>query len=360
MGTFVYLEGEPKIPDNKKDEFNRNMIKLMHAGCVGTYDTVTLFDKEINLWSPVKKDKEDGVYYFDSNYFEDDVWESCGYDPKNQNLWSNKSGYDSLSETLQGMYLLYELYSDNCVALINNRCVSASYVNWINYVLNTNYPVGFRFCSGDVANRLDALSKDFNLKNNHIILDSFMDISESLDYYKIYSLQTQYFFTYRHSAKYDFNVNDDEGYFAYPVKDDFVYWLDDPEEFSEETQKWFKKLRAKYREFLNQNDEQVGLRKYVNLLDQINKRYYRIFVFEHQFEEFIDSFYRPEVQAAIKLLKWIADDPENVKEGSIVENMKYPWGLENSELKFNAGRKRIRRYLALLANKTLREKLFNF
>ena len=51
---------------------------------------------------------------------------------------------------------------------------------------------------------------------------------------------------------------------------------------------------------------------------------------------------------------------ENKSSGKVIEHCKGPWDLCVRKVTFNLGRLRIKRYLAMMANKKLRRKYFDF
>lgn len=93
-------------------------------------------------------------------------------------------------------------------------------------------------------------------------------------------------------------------------------------------------------------------------LKDIDNKYHRIFAFVEMFYEFINHSNQPEYQAAIELLKVLAEENEEV--GRLPENAERCWSILESEHVHNIGRLRIKRYLSLLANKQLRKKYLEF
>lgn len=84
--------------------------------------------------------------------------------------------------------------------------------------------------------------------------------------------------------------------------------------------------------------------------------YKRIMPFQNMFYEFIEHSKQKEYLVAVLLLQELAD--ENKYYGKVIEHCKGPWDL--CVRTFNTGRLRIKRYLAVMANKKLRRKYFDF
>ena len=70
------------IPDEFKDEFNENMIKILQRGGMMQFENVHMYGKEIHLIRPVECDEEGSILSF--NYFEDDLWESVLFNSRTQ------------------------------------------------------------------------------------------------------------------------------------------------------------------------------------------------------------------------------------------------------------------------------------
>ena len=77
MGTFAGFYGEQKIKEELKEEYTKNLIKLLNAGGMMQFESVNLFGKEIGLLKELTPN-EDGVVHFHYNYFGDEAWETAG------------------------------------------------------------------------------------------------------------------------------------------------------------------------------------------------------------------------------------------------------------------------------------------
>ena len=81
MGTFADYSGEMTIPPNLRKEFTERMMKILHYGGMMNINKVDMFNSEIYLLSPLTLSKNNDVAFY-YNYFEDDSWESAGYNAK--------------------------------------------------------------------------------------------------------------------------------------------------------------------------------------------------------------------------------------------------------------------------------------
>ena len=146
MGSFATYNGEVTIPEDKKQEFNENMIKLLQLGGMVEIDEVNLHGKHINLIRPVELDDE-GICEFNYNYFEDDPWDTARFYSDTNRLISGKIGSDEFSFVICAAYLLIELYSDDYGwAETDGEVINdVDYVQWINYILNKDFSMKKRF-----------------------------------------------------------------------------------------------------------------------------------------------------------------------------------------------------------------------
>lgn len=149
----------------------------------------------------------------------------------------------------------------------------------------------------------------------------------------------------------------------YLSDDDRLYWWDGSDEvrISEEVDAWLKKLAVKYRKIMQlekkpQNFE-GKLYDFMDLLDEINDYYCRIYPFETMFYEFTVKLSQKEYCAAVQLIKEIADSDENRKAGKIIHGREYGG---NKNVIENKGRLQVKRIYAVMANQKLRKKYFGF
>lgn len=151
----------------------------------------------------------------------------------------------------------------------------------------------------------------------------------------------------------------------YETDADRLYWWDGTKEviISDELELWLQSLKKKYIEILKKTSQSTirtdqFLKSFMKLLKDIDNKYYRIFAFADMFYEFLNHSDQSEYQAAIELLKALAE--ENEEAGRLPENAERYWSMLEYKSVHNIGRLRIKRYLSLLANKKLRQKYLEF
>jgi hypothetical protein len=153
MGAYGWYKGGCTIPRETREQFNRQMLRLLDYGGMFRPEHVRMFGKEIVLLSPVELGPEASFCY---NYFEDACWEDAGYDSETCRLWSNKIGSCEFADVIMAGYSLYEHYSDGCgLACDDGTYVNlAVYTGWINQILGTRFSVKNRFRLWDYAEKI--------------------------------------------------------------------------------------------------------------------------------------------------------------------------------------------------------------
>lgn len=109
-------------------------------------DEVCIFGKKIVLMKPVEPE-QNGSMYFHYNYFEDDAWESAGYEMADTYFFSGKIGGNEFCDVVTAIYFLYEVYDEGIGAVeMNGETVDATrYLGWLNHILGTDFSMKKRF-----------------------------------------------------------------------------------------------------------------------------------------------------------------------------------------------------------------------
>ncbi len=171
--------------------------------------------------------------------------------------------------------------------------------------------------------------------------------------------------------------------------DDMIpYWTGNGDiEFSVELISWFIELRARYNAIYEtiKVDRRKNYKKWIiEIMCYASWEYFRIYVFADFFYDTMDNLYDRRYIALWKLYEELLHDPELEKAGSVIfksednkqedetshifsayKETRRPinfcyWDLLSKEERFNKARKTFRRYMALVANKELRNKVFGF
>ncbi|MCM1569127.1 MAG: hypothetical protein NC081_06735 [Roseburia sp.] len=139
MGTYADIFGNVTVPQDKLPELTARMLTVAHQG--GMMDAIQTerFGKTITLLKPVEI--EDGCVDCIFNYFENDFWESAGFNIKEGQMYSNKIGTRDFHAVVLAMYVLQEFYSTTpCTTNVDGRPFDATeYIGWLNYVLGEHY-----------------------------------------------------------------------------------------------------------------------------------------------------------------------------------------------------------------------------
>ena len=161
------------------------------------------------------------------------------------------------------------------------------------------------------------------------------------------------------------NPKELEGKPNYYISDDErAYWWDGEEDFfSDEMEDCLTSLAERHRELttledMKEYDNQTFLEEFIVTLNDINSFYKRVYAFRDMFYDFLMNYSDKNYIAAVKLLQEITE--ENKEAGKIIEKVGFDWDLISKNVTFNEGRRNMKRYLAVMANKKLRKKYFGF
>lgn len=140
MGTFARYTGSMNIPEQDFETFTEQMIKILNYGGMMDIETVSMYGHKLPLLKPVEIVPGGSVSFY-YNYFEDNNWESAGYDAEECRLWTNKIGSFEFDYVILAAYILYELYDDDMgYTLLNGELIdSYPFVRWFNHLLGTNF-----------------------------------------------------------------------------------------------------------------------------------------------------------------------------------------------------------------------------
>ncbi len=189
------------------------------------------------------------------------------------------------------------------------------------------------------------------------------------------------------------DIYSNDTYYVVPVSteklfrqsaDDMIYYWEDNNKilFSDELWEWFETLKKEYDIILEDGKViEKPLRYMVDLLVEADEEYYNVFAFSEFVEECVENLNDIRYQVLWRIFDNMIHDPELKKAGDVIfvpegpghekEGIHY-WGEEpkrrlicnwdfmDFSKKNNKGRVTLRRYMALVANKALREKVFGF
>lgn len=140
MGTFADYIGAMDVPEDRRAEYARRMLRLLHAGGMMSVDEMGLFSHRIRLLYPPELD-ETGRAWGCYNYFENDFWESWGLNADKGTFSSNKLGGGAFRTAVLAGYVLTALHSRSygIVTVDGSYVRERRLIGWINGVLGTQY-----------------------------------------------------------------------------------------------------------------------------------------------------------------------------------------------------------------------------
>ena len=140
MGTFAEYIGEMDVPEDRRAEYARQMLRLLHAGGMMSVDEVGLFGHRIRLLYPPEPD-EVGRAWGCYNYFENDFWESWGLNADKGTFSSTKLGGGAFCTAILAGYVLTALHSRSygIVTVDGSYVCERRFIGWTNGVLGTQY-----------------------------------------------------------------------------------------------------------------------------------------------------------------------------------------------------------------------------
>lgn len=399
MGSFVNVVGEYDIPEDKLQEFENNVLHVMDVGGMMRFVPVKIFGKSIYLLQKASEiDDECGLFWSCYNYFEDDRWEDMGYNPKKKHVFSGKVGWSVFNRVTGICHMLEELYSGGQCYVGGDLYVDpADMVNWINNEFGTDFNLNHRlnifnvykalkynWCYGEEEPDIGHI-EDYSVLFAKLIVytdSSFKKLQEHL-----LSIHTEEEMEQiLNGLDKDFVIEDSRAIEAVAKvlnfekdngrhnpstlsllgcdsNDDRLYWWTDGAfELSPECQAWLAGIKKKHQQIMDnihatgQKWDNHEPKKLITILEHINSVYGHMFMFEDSFYDFLEQKNTTEVRAAIELLKVICSQGE-----AEIEVLKSDDG-ERNFWKIRRSRPRIemKRFLALLGNRELRQKTFDF
>ncbi len=350
MGTFIGYNGSMEISEKKREEFLSRVQKIIDLGGLMKLKKVSTHERELLLLKPLRISRDgiaEGITKFNFSYFEDDVWETARFSGKDLYLCSEKVGEREFYDVMIALYSLYALYDENPGWVIDNgeKVPWEQSIGWINHLFGT------RYCPKDVA----PIEQKENAET-----EPFSEVTTS-EYFRQTGYTAFWHMLGEEITEADYILTDD----------DRLYWWDGTDEvvISENVITLFEEYKLLFRSMLENKLTFRGVsgdyfgkaedftQEFMEILSDIDKQYKRIFPFESMFYEFIENKEKVEYRAAAGLLYYLSK--HYAKEGKIIEKCG-SWDIASKNIICNKGRMRIKQYLAVLANKKLREKFFGF
>ena len=361
---IVRHEGKYVFPDQEKEQLDDRMNKLLNYGGMMNVEEFCAYGHSMGLLKPVMI-FPGGKARFNYNYFEDCAWNPVEYDSKENYFGSREVGCEEFFRVILAAYVLCELYDDgHGVLLLGDDYIGvARYVAWINHLFGEKYTV----------DKHKLLNFQWELKRNSV---DEAELNARLTKYLgsagnelPYSMKTVDFLRINYNYKIYSGIEELHDKPEYYLSDnERLFWWDGSDEviISEKIDLWMKKLADRHKQLMQiekfnekfQIDSHSFSKSFVSLLVDLDKTYRRISPFQTMFYEFLRHGNQKEYQAAVVLLRELAE--ENKEEGRIIMDMRGPWCWECRKRTFNQGRLNIKRYMSIMSNLALRKKYFDF
>lgn len=163
MGTFAGYTGKMDIPEEKRECFGRQMMRLLNYGGMMQFEKISLFGYELLLLSPVELSSE-GKVDFRYNYFEESSWENAGFYMKDSIFYSNKIGSCEFNDVILAAYMLYEMYDESPgFAECNGEVINPRfYGGWLNHILGTTFTMKKRYNLWEAAEHIAFSRSDYD------------------------------------------------------------------------------------------------------------------------------------------------------------------------------------------------------
>lgn len=148
--------------------------------------------------------------------------------------------------------------------------------------------------------------------------------------------------------------------------DDMLLWWkpDGNLHFSEECKHWFQSLQEQFQQKVQENWEVPStvefLQKCLYDLHIADDIFYRVLMTSEAFYDFVNHSRDRNYVAAILLLEDLIEENKEEHQEIFKQCWTHSWDLMPRSVKENAARLRVKRYLAILSNKELRNSVFGF
>ena len=131
------ISGNIVIPNDKRDEFNRKVLKLLERGGIRKTETIYVDEREFTVVVPAKPN-EHGIISFDYSIFEKEIMPTSTFNLNTGELIVPQKGYTEFAIIMYSIMVLQIAYSsEQCSLIHNNKPASAKgYIALINTILD--------------------------------------------------------------------------------------------------------------------------------------------------------------------------------------------------------------------------------
>lgn len=116
-----WLLGEVKIPEEKKEKFNKYVLDILDKCGIRKTEEIVLCGKKVTVVRKVVPD-ENGMVHFDYSIFEKVIRKVCTYDLNTCKLYIADEVYDEFGIAMELIMALQEAYTDgDCYMMFRNK-----------------------------------------------------------------------------------------------------------------------------------------------------------------------------------------------------------------------------------------------
>lgn len=333
MGMFAGLlkEDGAEIPEDKREEFEQRVEKLFQAGGMMEMENIQLSGRRVAVIKKAAMHEYGMDFYY--NYFDDDIWENAGFNKERCQIYSEKVGGYNFLGVILAAYTLEALYLDYpAIATVDRELVAPQkYADWIYYLFH----------------------------DDSLFYKTYRYILFSAEPYS-----TEKFLKVSHD-------------------DMILYWEEGGDiKFSDDLKNWFKELKKRFDQIMAEDAiDNKGLVWILDTMDYAHRNYVHIYAIADFFEETLGHLDDHRYHALWKMYEEMLHDPELKEAGSVIFSpddpededggvhfsknglirpLKGSWSFMKRDEKNNKARVTFERYMALVANKELRKKVFGF
>lgn len=346
----------------KSAEFKERLKILLNAGGMMSFDCMKINGKNVVTLSSVDYDEEGNIelYY---NYYDDNYYEPVIISKHNPYLHIEKVERGVFGKVIDAVNCLQAIYTNEkpvpVPSCIDTLVSEKNLIGWFNNLFNENYSSihwdrwetflkyhrKTDFYNSQMSNPDDMPTYEplaVYLGINKIVIDRHpISPLETVEVLQLASDDMLYYWT-----------KDDDPYISYYMKDIFT------------------KLNISFQRILKEETPITkGIDWIIEILYFVRDEYTSIFVFTDFLNETIMNIKDQRYLALWKLFEDICHNPTMLESASVLfeldpqtnnKTLIDSWESISREKKFNYARVLLRRYMALVANKELRKKVFGF
>lgn len=347
MAIHIDMLGTPEIPEEKRPELARRLMEIFRRGGMLQLEDVDMFGKRVTLLRPLEMEDERVAFCY--NYLADDWEDYCGYDAKNDHLWNNGVGLRQFNGVMAAAYLQMELMSDTpCFYMAcGSRMYPTDTAAWLNHLFAEQYDLAHRRNLPLVIDALHQWSIDQGRKGGEIQKSELVGMlpDGELD---------------GDNAEPISPVSTSE-FLEISPNDMLYYWPTDGDILPTATcMAWFRSLSERFDVLMAEEVELLAgqdfLQRMLEDLDKAYRHFGYIYAFKDMFFEFLSCAGERRYQVWWTMFREIMSSNWSAMPTiSDTRDFKSDYWKRG-----NPARMEVKRYLALLANKELRETVLKF